>query len=359
MLVFPFMLNQSVGPRTERLSAAEATGFQRRPGTTSNPPEKTASGPHRIPFGTVHTGTPDTATSGSRSGVTAPNWLPIRTPDPPPYDRGAFTHFRRFTPYPRFAHYLCTPSNSSTNTDCSPSVDSRTRVIVRRTATQRSRSSGEDRKFPWELEGGHLAYYRSARRWGARAKSTLSSSSLASLGPRTMNRRNAMTAADECHVNDCHRWAAASIVHDHLPGPLRLCATHTEAFRQDKSRLGHRLGAHVGGADLSQGPHHGFCWAQRGRGPLRCCRRPMWRRNGSGLGWHCGRKNARRRRRNPVSVAGVDAPEALRFLAGRRLVRHGLGVGVGIATGAGSARSKAVGHGHPRRTAGRHVLAAG
>jgi hypothetical protein len=42
-----------------------------------------------------------------------------------------------------------------------------------------------------------------------------------------------MTAADECRVNDCHRWAAASIVRDHLPGPLRLCATHTEAFRQN------------------------------------------------------------------------------------------------------------------------------
>jgi hypothetical protein len=42
-----------------------------------------------------------------------------------------------------------------------------------------------------------------------------------------------MTAADECRVNDCHRRAAASIVRDHLPGPLRLCATHTEAFRQN------------------------------------------------------------------------------------------------------------------------------
>jgi hypothetical protein len=44
-----------------------------------------------------------------------------------------------------------------------------------------------------------------------------------------------MTAADECRVNDCHRWAAASIVRDHLPGPLRLCATHTEAFRQNNT----------------------------------------------------------------------------------------------------------------------------
>ena len=44
-----------------------------------------------------------------------------------------------------------------------------------------------------------------------------------------------MTAADECRVNDCHRWAAASIVRDHLPGPLRLCATHTEAFRQNNA----------------------------------------------------------------------------------------------------------------------------
>ncbi len=44
-----------------------------------------------------------------------------------------------------------------------------------------------------------------------------------------------MTAADECRVDDCHRWAAASIVRDHLPGPIRLCATHTEAFRQNNA----------------------------------------------------------------------------------------------------------------------------
>jgi hypothetical protein len=44
-----------------------------------------------------------------------------------------------------------------------------------------------------------------------------------------------MTVTDKCRVNDCHRWAAASIVRDHLPGPLRLCATHTEAFRQDNA----------------------------------------------------------------------------------------------------------------------------
>jgi hypothetical protein len=42
-----------------------------------------------------------------------------------------------------------------------------------------------------------------------------------------------VTTEDECRVNDCHRWAAASIVRDHLPGPLRLCATHTEAYRQN------------------------------------------------------------------------------------------------------------------------------
>jgi hypothetical protein len=40
-----------------------------------------------------------------------------------------------------------------------------------------------------------------------------------------------MNASDKCRVGDCDRWAAASVMRDDLPGPLRLCATHTENFR--------------------------------------------------------------------------------------------------------------------------------
>jgi hypothetical protein len=42
-----------------------------------------------------------------------------------------------------------------------------------------------------------------------------------------------MNASEKCRVSDCDRSAAASVVRDDLPGRLRLCATHTEDFRQD------------------------------------------------------------------------------------------------------------------------------
>jgi hypothetical protein len=42
-----------------------------------------------------------------------------------------------------------------------------------------------------------------------------------------------MIAANKCRVDDCDRNAAVSIVRDHLPGPLPLCATHTEDFRMN------------------------------------------------------------------------------------------------------------------------------
>jgi hypothetical protein len=42
----------------------------------------------------------------------------------------------------------------------------------------------------------------------------------------------AMATPDKCCVGDCERNALASVGRDDLPGPLRLCATHTEQFRQ-------------------------------------------------------------------------------------------------------------------------------
>jgi hypothetical protein len=41
-----------------------------------------------------------------------------------------------------------------------------------------------------------------------------------------------MTEANQCFVTECHRGALASVSRPDLPGPLRLCATHTEQFRQ-------------------------------------------------------------------------------------------------------------------------------
>ncbi|HWE54851.1 MAG TPA: hypothetical protein VG435_05030 [Acidimicrobiales bacterium] len=45
-----------------------------------------------------------------------------------------------------------------------------------------------------------------------------------------------MTASDPCRVEDCDRRAAVSVVRDDLPGPIRLCATHTEDFRMNGPR---------------------------------------------------------------------------------------------------------------------------
>ena len=42
-----------------------------------------------------------------------------------------------------------------------------------------------------------------------------------------------MIAPDNCWVDGCVRHAAATIAQEDLPGPLRLCAAHTEQFRQN------------------------------------------------------------------------------------------------------------------------------
>ena len=36
-----------------------------------------------------------------------------------------------------------------------------------------------------------------------------------------------------CRVDGCVRRAAASVVREDLPGPIQLCATHTEDFRMN------------------------------------------------------------------------------------------------------------------------------
>jgi hypothetical protein len=42
-----------------------------------------------------------------------------------------------------------------------------------------------------------------------------------------------MNASDKCRVSECDRYSAASVLRDDFPGPLPLCATHTEDFRQN------------------------------------------------------------------------------------------------------------------------------
>jgi hypothetical protein len=44
-----------------------------------------------------------------------------------------------------------------------------------------------------------------------------------------------MNPSDKCRVDGCDRRAAAAIVQDSLPGPLPLCATHTEDFRMNSA----------------------------------------------------------------------------------------------------------------------------
>lgn len=44
-----------------------------------------------------------------------------------------------------------------------------------------------------------------------------------------------MNPSDKCRVDDCDRRAGASVIQDSLPGPLPLCATHTEDFRMNSS----------------------------------------------------------------------------------------------------------------------------
>ncbi len=36
-----------------------------------------------------------------------------------------------------------------------------------------------------------------------------------------------------CRVDGCGRRAAASVVREDLPGPIQMCATHTEDFRMN------------------------------------------------------------------------------------------------------------------------------
>jgi len=45
-----------------------------------------------------------------------------------------------------------------------------------------------------------------------------------------------MNAPEVCYVDYCDRRAVASLTREDLPGPLPLCATHTEDFRMNGAR---------------------------------------------------------------------------------------------------------------------------
>jgi hypothetical protein len=39
-----------------------------------------------------------------------------------------------------------------------------------------------------------------------------------------------------CRVDKCKRRAAASVAREHVPGPIQLCAIHTEGFPHERRR---------------------------------------------------------------------------------------------------------------------------
>lgn len=44
-----------------------------------------------------------------------------------------------------------------------------------------------------------------------------------------------MNPSEKCRVDDCDRRAAASMIRETLPGPLPLCASHSEDFRMNSA----------------------------------------------------------------------------------------------------------------------------
>ncbi|MDQ6617754.1 MAG: hypothetical protein M3083_24130 [Actinomycetota bacterium] len=79
-----------------------------------------------------------------------------------------------------------------------------------------------------------------------------------------------MNEADRCFVSDCDRGAAASVSRPDLPGPLRLCATHTEQFRQSSDDWGITWASGAPAPASVTAPSGDVLWAYRpsnGNGP--------------------------------------------------------------------------------------------
>jgi hypothetical protein len=99
-----------------------------------------------------------------------------------------------------------------------------------------------------------------------------------------------MIAADKCRVDGCDRNAASSMIRESLPGPLRLCAAHTEEFRLNSA--GWDIVWEQGATDPSSvrtpvatpvghvGPRPAEVTAAGGRTVQRVKHRLSWRRSG-------------------------------------------------------------------------------
>ena len=79
-----------------------------------------------------------------------------------------------------------------------------------------------------------------------------------------------MSDVDRCFVAECDRRAAASVSRPDLPGSLRLCATHTEQFRQSSDGWGITWPPGAPSPSAVTAPSSDTLWAYRpeaGSGP--------------------------------------------------------------------------------------------
>jgi hypothetical protein len=72
-----------------------------------------------------------------------------------------------------------------------------------------------------------------------------------------------MTDEDRCFVSGCDRRAAASVTRGDLPGQLRLCATHTEQFRQSSEGWGITWPSGAPAPSSVTAPSSDVLWAYR------------------------------------------------------------------------------------------------
>ncbi|MDQ1393676.1 MAG: hypothetical protein QOF30_2653 [Acidimicrobiaceae bacterium] len=72
-----------------------------------------------------------------------------------------------------------------------------------------------------------------------------------------------MSDDDRCFVSECDRRAAASVSRPDLPGSLRLCATHTEQFRQSSDGWGITWPAGAPTPTTVTAPSSDTLWAYR------------------------------------------------------------------------------------------------
>ncbi len=72
-----------------------------------------------------------------------------------------------------------------------------------------------------------------------------------------------MTNDDRCFVSGCDRGALASVSRPDLAGSLRLCATHTEQFRQSSEGWGITWPAGAAAPTSVTAPSSDVLWAYR------------------------------------------------------------------------------------------------